>query len=114
MDERHDTLASFIKTNRTTKACDLSLHLINIMNNNVTYVYCASARSDDVEQKEDSNIDATEEKEMEEKEQEEKEEEEDDKEEEKADDWDEGEEWEDDEDEYTVETFDGSFSIALP
>ena len=27
--------------------------------------------------------------------------------------WEEGEEWEEEEDEYTVETFDGSFSIAL-
>ena len=27
--------------------------------------------------------------------------------------WEEGEEWEEEEEEYTVETFDGSFSIAI-
>ena len=68
-----------------------------------------SARSDEVEGRED----VKEEKKGKEEEEEEKEKK-DDKDEEVEEDWDDGEEWEDDEDEYTVETFDGSFSIALP
>ncbi len=61
------------------------------------------AASDDLEEKEkeeEKEEEMDEEEEKEEKEEEEKEEEE--------------EEWEEEEEEYTVETFDGSFSIALP